>query len=540
MILPNRSGNRLEGALPKFSEYLKKWAYEIPDNEALIYEDQSLSYRDFYRDAQQLAKYMLSIGIQKGDRIAYVTVGRPEFFVLYMAASMTGAIIAGMNVRNTAPEMEYIINNCQPKYILCQYSLGDINYQERLGQALNNCPSVKGVWVIDGQPIIPNAISYNDIMQGDYSAYDQALQEREAQLGADDGLIIVYTSGTTGKPKGALLTHRNVISMSLVQKDEFHLPDGMQAGEYVLTSSPVNHVSGATQYGATPIIAGCAVVLTGPFDAKRGMELLEKYRPPMKSGVPAMWAMTFALPNFNDYDTSCIRFCQIGGAPAPRDILVKIKELTPYVCNPMGMTETSGLSTYSDPGASVENLNLTVGKCPPEWELKIVDEKRQEVPHGTPGEIAYRGPNVFKEYYNMPEATSAAFDDTGWFYSGDVGLLDENGDLRLVGRLKDMYITGGYNVYPAEIEEQISRYPGVMLVSVVSEPHKIMGEVGRAYVVPQPGVSLDGKVIQEHLKDYLADYKIPRKYIFRDTLPMTPLGKIEKNKLRQEVEKEFS
>lgn len=140
----------------------------------------------------------------------------------------------------------------------------------------------------------------------------------------------------------------------------------------------------------------------------------------------------------------------------------------------------------------------------------------------------------------MPEATAAAFDDEGWFYSGDVGLLDENGDLRLVGRLKDMYITGGYNVYPAEIEEQISRYPGVMLVSVVSEPHQIMGEVGRAYVVPQPGASLDGKAIQEYLKDYLADYKIPRKYIFRDTLPMTPLGKIEKNKLREEVVKEFS
>ena len=140
----------------------------------------------------------------------------------------------------------------------------------------------------------------------------------------------------------------------------------------------------------------------------------------------------------------------------------------------------------------------------------------------------------------MPEATAAAIDSEGWFYSGDVGFIDENGDLHLVGRSKEMYITGGYNVYPAEIEEQISRYPGVLLVAVVAVPHKIMGEVGRAFVVPKPGVTLDGNAIQSYLKDYLADYKIPRQYMFRDTLPMTTLGKIEKKLLRQEVEKEFA
>ncbi|MGE5544464.1 MAG: class I adenylate-forming enzyme family protein [Bacillota bacterium] len=538
--MATKKKNRLEGALPRFSDYLKKWATEMPDHTAFIYHDQITTYQEFYNNARQFAKYLISIGVQKGDRIGYVMVGRPEFFTLYMAASMTGAIIAGMNVRHTAPEMEYVLNNSQASHVMAQHSLGDVNYQERLGKALPNCPSVNQLWIVGGPPELPNALSYEEILKGDYSAFDQALADREAEVGPDDGLIIVYTSGTTGQPKGAVLTHRNVISTCLVEKDEFHLPNGMQPEDYILCCSPVNHVSGATEWGATGIIAGCSQVLMDVFDPELCLQMAEKYRPPMMAGVPTMWAMYFNHPNFSKYDLSGTRFAMIGGAPAPRDILVKMKEIAPYCCNPMGMTETAGLSTYSDHGASIENLNQTVGKCAPEWELKIVDAERKEVPNGTPGEIAYRGPNVFKEYFNMPEATAAAFDDEGWFYSGDVGLIDENGDLRLVGRLKEMYITGGYNVYPAEIEEQISRYPGVMMCAVIPVPHKIMGEVGRAYIVPKPGVTLDGDAIQEYLKDYLADYKIPRQYVFRDSFPLTTLGKIEKKVLKAEVEKELA
>jgi fatty-acyl-CoA synthase len=205
----------------------------------------------------------------------------------------------------------------------------------------------------------------------------------------------------------------------------------------------------------------------------------------------------------------------------------------------MGMTETAGLSTYNDRGASIENLNLSVGKCAPEWEMKIVDANRQEVPRGTAGEIAYRGPTVFKEYFNNPEATAKCKDADGWFYSGDVGLFDENNDLRLVGRLSDMYITGGYNVYPAEIEEQISRYPGVLMCAVIPVPHKLMGEVGRGYIVPKPGMTVVGEEVQEYLKDYLADYKIPRQWVIRDSFPLTTLGKIEKKILKAEMLKEL-
>jgi fatty-acyl-CoA synthase len=328
--------------------------------------------------------------------------------------------------------------------------------------------------------------------------------------------------------------------MSLVLIDEFCPPTGLQPGDHITASSPVNHVSGATEWGAAPLIAGCTQVLMGVFDPKKNAEFIVKYGSPLMSGVPSMWAMRFAMPNIKDYDFSAVRFCMISGAMAPKELLEQMKVISPYCCNTLGLTEMAGLVTYSDIGASIENLNRTVGKCAPEFEMKLVDKDRKEVPPGTDGEIAYRGPSRFKEYFNMPEATAAAIDSEGWFYSGDVGFIDGNGDLHLVGRSKEMYITGGFNVYPAEIEEQISRYPGVLLVAVVAAPHKIMGEVGRAFIVPKPGVTLDGNVLQVYLKDVLADYKIPRQYVFRDTLPMTTLGKIEKKLLRQEVEQEFA
>jgi fatty-acyl-CoA synthase len=337
-----------------------------------------------------------------------------------------------------------------------------------------------------------------------------------------------------------LLTHGNIVSSGLVQADEFCPPTGLQPGMNIIHGAPVNHVSGATEWGATPLIAGCTQICNDYFDPILALQQSEKFKVPLIAGVPAMWAMIFGAPNFDKYDLSSVRFGMIGGSMAPYPILEKMKQLTPNCCNPCGMSEVTGLSTYSDIGASVENLHLTVGKCAPEFQMRVVDSNRKPVPDGTPGEIAYRGPSRMKEYWRMPEATAAAIDEEGWLYSGDAGVIDENGDLRIIGRLKEMFITGGFNVYPVEIEDQISKYPGVAMAAVVGIPHELMGEVGRAYIVPKPGVTLDGDEIQKYLKEYLADYKIPRNYVFREALPMTLLGKIEKKVLRQEVEKEFA
>jgi len=532
--------NRLEGALPRLADYMKMWAEKLPDHPVFIHQDQPITYRELSERSHRLARYLMSKGIQKGDRIAYIMTTRPEWFYLYMAASMVGAIAVGINYRYTANEMLYILENSEARLCMTLHSLGDINYQERLSQILPKCPFVEKIWVVGGPPELPNAIAFEDIMENDYVEYEQMLKEREAQVGPDDGLLIIYTSGTTGQPKGAVLTNRNVVCTSLIQIDEYCPPTGVTHEDVWPNYAPANHVSSATEYGAAPIVAGSTIVLSELFDPVKTLEDIQKHRITIMAGVPTMWAMWFNLPNYKDFDLSAVKFCQIGGAPAPKEILAKMLEITPYCTNPMGMTETAGLITYTDIGAGIEHLNQTVGKIPPELEMKLVDRDRNEVPPGTPGEVAYRGPVVMKEYFRMPEATAAAIDKEGWFYSGDIGVLDEEGNLRLIGRAKEMYITGGYNVYPAEIEEYISRHPGVLIAAVVGVPHQLMGEVGRAYIVPKPGVTLTPEEMMRYLEDYLADYKIPRQYVFRDSLPMTPLGKIEKKLLREEVEKEFA
>lgn len=527
---------RTAGALPLLSDYMKLGAARYPDKPAIIFGEQRITYEQFEATVEKLARYLLSLGIQKGDRIAYIMTPRPEFFYLYMAAARTGAVIVGMSTRHTAHEMEYILNNSEASYVFTLAHMYEIDYQQHLEQILPVCPSVKKLIIIDGQPVLPNSVSFENILSGDYFEWEQPLLDRENILSTDDGLIIVYTSGSTGQPKGALMSHKNIIHMSLVELAQC----GAGPDEVWINHLPVNHVSGATEVGATVIVGNATMVLEA-FNPVRTLELIEKEKVTVLGQVPTMFAMEFALPDYSKYDLSSLKTVVISGAMAPVEILSQmITTMCSNCYNCLGLTEVSGLITYTPAGSDIETLNKTVGRVAPEFEMKLVDKNRQPVAAGQTGEIAYRGTSVIKEYYKLPGATAAAIDAEGWFYSGDLGYIDEAGNLRMVGRSKEMYITGGYNVYPAEVEEYIMRYPGVLMAACVGMPDPIKGEVGRAYIVPKPGVTLDGEAIKEFLKQYLADYKLPVQFVIRDMLPMTLLGKIEKKLLRQEVEQEFT
>lgn len=527
---------RTDGALRLLSDYMKKGATEYPDKVALIFGDQRITWLEFAAAVEKLASYLLNVGVQKGDRIAYIMTPRPEFFYLYMAASRIGAIIVGMSTRHTANEMEYVLNNSEAGHVFTIGSMYDIDYQQRLSQILPNCPAIKSVVVIDGTPQLPQAVAFETIMANEYRDFTAALSKMEPTLSTEDGLIIVYTSGSTGQPKGALMSHKNIIHMSLVEIAQC----GAAPADIWMNHLPVNHVSGATEVGATAIAANSTMVLEA-FNPARTLELIEKEKITILGQVPTMFAMEFALPDFSKYDLSSLRKVVISGAMAPIEILSQMLSSMCSECyNCLGLTEVSGLITYTAPGSGIATLNQTVGRVAPEFEMKIVDKNRQPVPDGQTGEIAYRGASVIKEYFKMPEATAVAIDSEGWFYSGDLGYIDEDGNLRMVGRSKEMYITGGYNIYPAEVEEYIMRYPGVLMTACVGIPDAIKGEVGRAYIVPKPGNTLDVEAIRKFLQQYLADYKLPVQYIIRDMLPMTLLGKIEKKLLRQEVEQEFA
>lgn len=524
-----------DNSLPLISDYVKKGARERPEHIALIHGDHRITYQEFEKQVEKLACYLLKIGVAKGDRIAYLSIPRPEFFYLYMAASRIGAIIVGIGTRQTDREIEYVLNNSEASYIFTLHSMYEFDYQDRFAKILPGCPSVKGLVIMGGEAKLENALSFDEIMQGDYADYNEALVERESQVTTHDGLIIVYTSGSTGVPKGALMSHQNIIHMSLVEIGTC----GAVPEDIWINHLPVNHVSGATEVGATAIIGNCTQILE-PFNPQKALELIERHKVTILGQVPTMFAMEYALPDYNKYDLSSLRIVVISGAPAPMDTLIKMRETMCDNCfNCLGLTEVSGLITYTAFGDSLETLNLTVGKVAPDFELKLVDELRREVPYGEVGEITYRGTSVIKEYFKLPEATQAAFDEDGWFYSGDLGMFDEDGNLRMVGRSKEMYITNAENVYPAEVEDAIMSFPGVMLCACVAVPDKIAGQVGRAYIVPLPGHEINIDELKSFLKEQLSNYKIPREYVFRDVLPMTMLGKIEKKILRQEVEEEI-
>lgn len=524
-----------DGALPLLSDYVKKGARERPTHPAFIHGEDRITYEEFNQQTDKLAAYLIKIGIAKGDRIAYISTPRPEFFYLYMAASRIGAIIVGIGTRQTNREIEYVLNNSTASYIFTLHSMYEFDYQERFKEILPNCPSVKGLVILDGEAKLDNAVSFAEVMQEDFAEFKDELAKREAETSAEDGLVIVYTSGSTGVPKGALMSNQNIVHTALVELGMC----GANSDDIWINHLPMNHVGGATEIGASAIVCNCTQVLE-PFNPEKSLELIEKHKVTLLGQVPTMFAMQFALPNYDKYDLSSLRIVVISGSAAPLETLRKMKKtMSDNVYNCLGLTEVSGLITFTEAGASLETLNLTVGKVPPEFEFKIVDENRQEVVQGEIGEIAYRGSSVIKEYFKLPEVTKEAFDDEGWFYSGDLALVDDDDNIRMVGRSKEMYITNGENVYPAEIEDAIMLFPGVMLAAVVAVPHKIAGDIGRAYIVPVPGNEVDLDGLKEFLKEHLASYKIPREYVFREMLPMTMLGKIEKKLLRQEVEKEL-
>jgi fatty-acyl-CoA synthase len=492
-----------------------------------------ISWSEFDRQSRRLAKYLLKTGVQKGDRIAYICTAQPEFFYLYAAAARIGAIIVGMGVKYTPREYAYIIDNSKAAYIFCRAGLGpDIDYQEKLAQVLTDTPWVKQVIVAGGPVSLDNAVSYEDIMSQDYDDMNELLAERESTVDALDGLLIVYTSGTTGNPKGALMSHQNIVHVALVTVDEV----GSTPDSVWLNHMPVNHVSGATEIGASCIVSGAAQVLLDAFHPVTTLELIQKHKVTIFGQVPTMYAMEFALPNFSDYDLSSVQCCIVSGSPLAEDLAVKIyQHISPNISNDLGMTETAGLITFTRKGAPPEEIASSIGMVPPEFEFKLVDKNRQEVKPGETGELAYRGTNVIKEYFMLPEATAKSIDAEGWFYAGDLARIGEDGQLHMMGRSSEMFITGGNNVYPAEIEEVIGNYENVMLVACLGVPDEIWGEIGRVYIVPKPGTTVDENGLKEYLQANLAKYKIPREFIFRDSLPLTSIGKVEKKLLKQEL-----
>lgn len=511
-------------------DLLENTATKLPDKEAILFGEISLTWAAFNQKVDHLACAFLAAGVERGDRIGILCTTRPEYLFVYLAAARIGAVLVGFNVQFTPKEVLQLANLTRPKIMTILDTLKGKPTAGALLPTLRDLPYIEHTLVI-GTQVPDGETALDDWLLPPSPGLQAALAVRKTTLDPDDGVLIVLTSGSTGVPKGAVLTHRSILTTILVQARQF----GVRPDDRILLNKPMSHVGGATNLTLPAIAVGAALIFMDHFNPIRALEIVEHTRVTIFAQVPTMFIMEFNLANFAQYDLSSVRLAVVGGAATPAPVMAQIAAIADTVMTGYGMTETGGYVTFTHPDDSLETIAKTVGRIAPEYELQIVDEQRQPLPVGAVGEVAMRGGCLLKAYYANPQATAEAFSTDGWFYSGDVGYLDQRGYLTLVDRRKEMYISGGFNVYPREIELYLACHPQLAMVAVLGINDPVMGEVGLACMTRVPGGTVTAEVLQDFCKTGLAEYKIPRHFVFVDALPLTPLGKIDKPRLRKEL-----
>lgn len=491
--------------------YMSQRAMLNPDKEALVCEDQRFTWSEANARANQLGYMMKKLGVGYGDRVGLLALNEPEYLEMFYGLGKIGAILVPLNYRLAGPEMEYILNDASVKVFVFGPEYVDIVDSFR-----NNIPAEKFLALMDDPP--EWASSYRAL------ASKESIEEPEHVGGDDDVLTILYTSGTTGKPKGAMLTHHNFFISST---NLLATVGGL--GETALLVLPLFHIGGLGNAPLAPQV-GLRTIMLKSLDPKRMLELIQEEKVNVFGSVPALLQILKMVPDFEKYDWSSVQKVFVYAAPLPVSLLEEYADAGIEVRNLYGMTETTGSGTVIDG----EHSMLKAGSCGlPEFlaEVKVVDEDGNEVAPEERGEVIIRAEFVMKGYWNNPEATEQAIRD-GWLYTGDIARRDADGFFYIMDRKKDMIISGGENIYPAEIEDLLMHHPKIMDVGVIGYPDEMWGEAVKAVVVVTPGETLTAEEIIEWTKGKIGKFKMPKVVVFTDALPRTPTGKILKKDLR--------
>ncbi|MBT2550505.1 o-succinylbenzoate--CoA ligase [Arthrobacter sp. ISL-65] len=495
---------------------------------ALIAGDRELSYEQFADRSCRLANALRDRGVAKGDRVAYLGENHPAFLETLFACGQLGAIFVPLNTRLAPPEIRFQLDHCSAAALIYAGDLGNVAQAAAAGTTLARLIAVGHGTVFDGgtddNEKAPEVEDYEDVVaSGSTEPVDEPVT-------LDDGAMILYTSGTTGNPKGALLTHGNITwnCINVITDFDFCSTD------VALMISPMFHVASLDMGVLPTLLKGGTVILEPRFDPQRTLQLIERHRVTTISGVPTTYQMLCEHPEWPTSDITSLNKLTCGGSAVPPRVLEAYEARGLRFSNGYGMTETA-------PGATTLPASRSRDKAGssglPHFftEVRIADPVGGPVQQGTVGEIQIKGPNVIREYWNRPDATAGSYDDGGWFKSGDMGYQDQDGFVFVSDRLKDMIISGGENIYPAEVEQAIAELDAVGSVAVIGVPDEKWGEVPRAVVVVRDGASLTEQQVHAHLDGRLARYKIPKAVVFVDEMPRTASGKIRKKDLRQQL-----
>ncbi len=513
--------------------YVEKWAQETPDDEALVFARERLSYSAFKAEMDRIALAFLEAGVQRGDRVAFLAMAQNEFLTTYMAANKVGAMWLGLNPKFTLDELRYQIGDSKPAVLITLRSFMGTDLSENISTLMQEFPFIKKTLVLG--EAFTGAENFSEFVRRPRESMRAELEKRVEAAQADDVALLMYTSGSTGRPKGVVHTHKSIIENIKVEVQKFYLHHKTRA----LLHFPINHVAADVEIGFAAIMVGGCNVMMDSFHPVESLKMIEKEHITLIGQVPVMFLLQMKQPQFKETDFSSVEQFVWSGATAPKimvDVLGGIcKKTGAALMTGYGSTELCGFATYSEKDDDVDKLMHSAGKTVAPFELIIVDESHREVPDGQIGEIAVRGLLMFKEYLNKPEETAAAIDEKGWFYTNDLAHKDESGYLYITGRKSEMFKTGGENVYPREIEEVLESHPGVLFAAVIGVPDALFQEVGWAFIMRRPGTEATEEELLALCKERLVNFKMPKKFFLRSELPLLPTGKVNKVALKEEI-----
>jgi fatty-acyl-CoA synthase len=531
MTLSYASGPSTEPLLGEtIGENLERTAARFPDHLALVsrHQNRRYTYADLNAAVDEVARGLIALGLEAGDRVGIWSPNCAEWVLVQYATAKAGVILVNINPAYRTSELAYVLNQSGCRALVAAKAFKTSDYAAMIEEVRPGIRSLEKVILLDSP-------GWDGLIAGAAAVSDETLGERMAGLQFDDPINIQYTSGTTGFPKGATLSHHNILNNGYFIGEACRYSEA----DRVCIPVPFYHCFGMVLGNLACTTHGAAIVIPeAGFEPVPTLRAVAEERCTSLYGVPTMFIAELECAEFESFDLSSLRTGIMAGSPCPVEVMKQVvsRMHMDEVTIAYGMTETSPVSTQTVPEDSLEHRVSTVGRVHPHVEVKIVDpESGRTVERGTPGELCTRGYSVMTGYWNDPERTAEAIDRARWMHTGDLATMDADGYVNIVGRIKDMIIRGGENIYPREIEEFLYTHPDVSDVQVIGVPDAKYGEVLMAWVKIREGAALTEDTLKEFCRGRIAHYKVPRYVKFTDEFPMTVTGKIQKFKMREQA-----
>ncbi len=508
-------------------------AVRFGDAPAVVEGGNSVSFAELGQQIDQAAAAMQAAGVQAGDRVVVWASNRLEWIIAALGIQSAGAALVPVNTRFKPAETAYILARSRARLLVAEAGFAGIDPAGLFRKTDVDLSALEQVVVLPPGEAdnVPAAVSWADFLRAGESVTPGAVEARRQAVGPDQISDILFTSGTTGAPKGVMMTH----GQTLRQFSDWCDFADLRPGDRYLIVNPFFHMFGYKAGWLACLLRGATVYPMPVFDVDQVLDLVEAEQIAVLPGPPTVYQSILDHPTRPRRDLSSLRVAVTGAADIPVELIRRMHEELPFerVCTGYGLTE-AGTCTGTQPGDDPETIATTAGRAMPDLEVRIVDGDR-EAAVGETGEVLVRGFSVTTGYFDNPEATAEAIDADGWLHTGDLGILDHRGYLKISGRIKDMFIVGGFNAYPAEIENVLLGHPAVAQAAVVGVPDERLGEVGRAFIVPQSGASVDPEELIAWCRERMANYKVPRSVVLRESFPLNATGKVMKGELLAEA-----